>query len=87
MRPLRKWRRERLFSLADLATAAEMTEKAIGDIERGRTVPRLGTIRKITDALKVEPREVAEFAAVLDRDDTAGDLATGGPKSAPIPDD
>ena len=71
MRTLRDWRRERLLSLAELATAAGMTEKAIGDIERGRTVPRLGTIRKLTGALNVEPRDVTEFAAVLGDDGMA----------------
>jgi len=70
MRTLREWRRERLLSLADLATAAGMTEKAIGDIERGNTVPRLGTIRKITGVLNVSPRDVAEFAAALGADET-----------------
>ena len=70
MRTLRDWRRERLLSLAELATAAGMTEKAIGDIERGNAVPRLGTIRKLTGALNVEPRDVAEFAAVLGADET-----------------
>ena len=48
MRTLREWRRERLMSLAELATAAE---KTLGNIERGDTIPRLGTIRKITGAL------------------------------------
>ena len=85
MRPLRDWRRERLLSLAELATAVGMTEKAVGSIERGRAVPRLGSIRKITDVLNVEPREVTEFAAVLGHDDTAGDLATGGGEDGPDP--
>jgi len=70
-------RRERLLSLAGLATAAGVTEKTIGEIERGNTVPRLGTMRRITDALQVTPRDVAEFAAALG-DDGAGDLAIGG---------
>ena len=73
MRPLRQWRRERLLSLAALATAAGVTEKTIGEIERGNAVPRLGTMRKLTDTLGVAPRQVTEFAAVLGHDDTAGD--------------
>ena len=59
------------MSLADLATAAGVTEKTVGAIERGNTVPRLGTMRKLTDTLNVAPRDVTEFAAVLGADESA----------------
>ncbi len=65
MRTLREWRRERLLSMAELATEAKVSEKALGDIERGRARPQLRTIRKITEVLGVEPRDVTEFAAAL----------------------
>ncbi len=70
MRTLREWRRERLLSLADLATAAGVTEKTIGEIERGRARPQLRTMRKVTEALSVDPKEVTEFAAVIAPPDT-----------------
>ena len=72
MRTLREWRRERLLSLADLATAAGVTEKTIGQIERGRAQPQLRTMRKLTEALNVAPGEVEEFAAVM-RGERGGD--------------
>ncbi len=65
MRTLREWRRERLLSMADLATAAKVTEKTVGEIERGRARPQLRTMRKITEVLGVEPKDVAEFAAAI----------------------
>ncbi|MDP9358169.1 MAG: helix-turn-helix domain-containing protein [Chloroflexota bacterium] len=65
MRTLREWRRERLLSLADLADKAGITEKTIGEIERGRARPQLRTMRKITEVLGVEPKDVAEFAAAI----------------------
>ncbi len=74
MRTLREWRRERLLSLADLADKAGITEKTVGEIERGRARPQLRTMRKITEVLGVEPKDVAEFAAAIaatDADSTA----------------
>ncbi len=42
-----------------------MTEKTIGAIERGQARPQLRTMRKITAALGVKPKDVAEFVAAL----------------------
>ena len=72
MKSLREWRRERLLNLAELAQQAGVTEKTVGDIERGHSRPQLGTIRKLSEALKVEPRDVAEFDAVI-RGEPAGE--------------
>ncbi len=69
MRTLREWRRERLLTMADLATAAKVTEKTIGEIERGRARPQLRTMRKITEVLGVDPKDVTEFAAALAPED------------------
>ena len=77
MKSLRAWRRERLLSLAELARRAGVTEKTVGDIERGRARPQLGTVRKLSEALKVEPREVAEFDAAIRGDGPGGDPAGG----------
>lgn len=77
LKSLREWRRERLFSLAELAERAGVTEKTVGDIERGHARPRLGTVRKLSDVLGVEPREVAEFGAAIRGAD--GGLAASRP--------
>ncbi len=68
MKTLREWRRERLMSLDDLAAAAGVSNKTLVQIEHGRQVPRFRTIRRLCETLKVEPRDVAEFAAALDAD-------------------
>ncbi len=81
MQPLRDCRRRQLLSRADLSAAAGVSEKALGDIERGRATPRLSTIRKITDALNVAPGDVTEFAAVL------GDDGPNGADDATVPAD
>jgi len=65
VKTLREWRRERLLSLAELAAKAGVTEKTVGEIERGRVQPHLRTIRRLAEALSVEPVEVEEFVAVI----------------------
>lgn len=62
---LRAWRLGRVQSIEDLATAAGVSNKTITDIEHGRVRPKLRTIRRLSEALAVEPAAVAEFAAVM----------------------
>ena len=65
MKGLRAWRLERVRSIEDLAAAAGVSNKTITDIEHGRVRPKLRTIRRLSEALGVEPGEVTEFAAVI----------------------
>jgi len=85
VQPLRDCRRRQLYSLAGLAEASGVSVKAIGSIERGQSVPRLQTIRRIVAVLDVAPWTITEFAAALppapdgtdatngDRDDSGSD--------------
>ncbi len=65
MPTLRELRYQRLLSLDDLAEKAGVSNKTIVQIEHGRQAPKLRTIRRISDALGVDPNEIEEFAAVI----------------------
>jgi transcriptional regulator with XRE-family HTH domain len=54
-------RRSRLLSLRELGVKAGVTTKTINDIELGRTTPALSTIRKLAEALNIDPMDVDEF--------------------------
>ncbi len=64
--PLRMIRRRRLHTQKTLAAAAGVTIRTITEIEAGRSRPRIETIRKLCDVLKVDPLEVAEFATAIE---------------------
>lgn len=64
--PLREARRRRLFTIQALADQAEISTKTVVDIEHGRQIPRLGTIRKISTVLQVEPFEIVEFEEAIE---------------------
>jgi transcriptional regulator with XRE-family HTH domain len=66
VKTLRQWRLEKLMGTKALATAAGVSNKTIVQIEHGRQVPLLRTIRLISEALEVPPREITEFAEALD---------------------
>ena len=64
-KPLRLWRSEQLLSTRRLASEAGTSNKTIVQIENGRQTPTFATIEKITRVLRVDPREVTEFALAL----------------------
>lgn len=66
VKTLRQWRLEKLMGTKALATAAGVSNKTIVQIEHGRQVPLLRTIRRISEALDVPPRQVQEFAEALE---------------------
>lgn len=66
MKTLREWRDEKVFGQTDLARTAGVRQATIAEIESGKRVPRRETIRKVSAALGVDPREIAEFAAALE---------------------
>ena len=55
----------RLWSQRELASRAGVSENTIINIETGRRLPRLLTMRRIADALGVDWDEVAEFRAAV----------------------
>jgi ribosome-binding protein aMBF1 (putative translation factor) len=64
MKTLREHRHAQFISIEDLAAKAKVSTKTIVDTELGRTQPKFRTIRKISEALGIDPSEVEEFAAV-----------------------
>jgi transcriptional regulator with XRE-family HTH domain len=66
MKTLREWRLDRLLGVRDLARQADVSTKTIVQVEHGRQLPRLRTIRRLCEALNVQPAEVEEFKAALD---------------------
>ena len=68
---LREWRERRLLTQRELAERIEVTVGTINRIERGVHRPRLGTIRKLAEALGVDPDELV----VWDDDGAEGETA------------
>ncbi len=65
-RPFRDVRRQALYSIKDLADEAGTSTRTIVDLEHGRRMPRLATIRKLCRVLAVDPMTVEEFAATIE---------------------
>lgn len=68
MKTLRQHRRERAWSLRELEKRAGVAHQTMVSAESGKPL-RLATIRKIADALDIEPMEIAEFAAIICEED------------------
>ena len=66
MKSLREWRSEKLESSKTLSAKAGVSNKTILEIENGRNVPTFKTMRKLSEALGVQPGEVEEFAAAIE---------------------
>jgi len=64
---LREARRRRFYSAADLAEKAGVSAATIYAIEAGRELPVLRTARLLAAALEVDPLQVDEFRAALER--------------------
>ena len=75
MATLRECRRRKLMSIMDLAQAADVSTRTIVDLEHGRTVPRLLTMRKLSEQLGVSPEEIDEFRIAIEGDSLEGKLA------------
>lgn len=57
------------LSIAQLAERAAVAQRTILLLEHGGTdTPRPNTVRKLAEALEVDPREVDEFRAALGLD-------------------
>jgi transcriptional regulator with XRE-family HTH domain len=55
---LRRLRREAALSQQELANRAGTTQETISRLERGHNAARGSTLRKLADALGVQPREL-----------------------------
>ena len=75
MQSLRDLRIRKLMSQQALALAAGVAPATIGQAELGRQTPRLLSMRRICNALEVEPEDVTEFAGALE-DRTRGGVMT-----------
>jgi transcriptional regulator with XRE-family HTH domain len=57
---VRKLRIERFMSQADLSRVAGVSPAHLGRLERNEHKPHLSTIRKIAEALGVDPNELVD---------------------------
>ena len=64
---LRDARRRRFYSAHDLGERADINPGTIYAIEAGRELPTLRTARLLAAALEIDPLEVDEFRASLER--------------------
>jgi transcriptional regulator with XRE-family HTH domain len=68
VQPLRAWRTQQMMSMKDLADTADVSPQTLLAIEHGRRLrPNYAVMRRISQALGVEPSEIAEFAAAVER--------------------
>ncbi len=75
MMTLRETRRRSLLSIIQLAEKAGVSTRTIVDLEHGRTVPRLQTMRKVSEALGVGPESIEEFRNAIEGESVTGKLA------------
>jgi len=66
MAALRELRIRRLWSQGELARRAGVAVRTIINIETGKRVPRLLTMRRIAEALEVDWNEVDEFRVAVE---------------------
>jgi transcriptional regulator with XRE-family HTH domain len=66
MPTLREIRLSQALSQRDLAQKAGVAPKTIVDLELGRQEPQLRTIRRVAEALGVEPRHIDEFRRAIE---------------------
>ncbi len=71
MQKLRDARRGKLISIEGLADSSKVSTKTIVEIELGRQVPRLRTIKKLSDALEIDPATIEEFSEAMFSPDVA----------------
>lgn len=57
-RGLRRARRGRALSQQDLSAATGVAQATLSDLERGKRGARASTLRKLAEALGVEPKEL-----------------------------
>ena len=66
---LREFRERRFLTQQDLADKIGTTKANISLLESGSQQPRPSTIKRLAEALGVEPDELVDWAAVTERDE------------------
>ena len=66
MPTLREVRIRSLLSIRELARRAGVAQRTIVEAEAGRQVPRPATMRKLAEALRIDPMEVDEFRTAIE---------------------
>jgi len=64
---LKEARKRKLLTVEELASQSGVSVSAINKIEQGAWLPSLKTIRKIAPILGIEPVEVEEFKATIEK--------------------
>ena len=64
---LREARAKKLLTAGQLGSEAGVSESNVYKIERGEWLPSLATVRKLAGVLGVNPEEVEEFKAAIDK--------------------
>jgi len=77
MPTLREARAARVLTVRGLAERAGVAFSTIHLIETGKSVPRFENVRKLSDALGVDPHEIAEFAAAIEGASLGKGIAAG----------
>jgi transcriptional regulator with XRE-family HTH domain len=62
---LEEARKRHLWTLRDLAEVANVGLATIHGVERGVRLPSLKTIRRVSQALEIDPLEIDEFRAAI----------------------
>ena len=62
---LRQARAARMLTVRSLAEAAGCSPHTVHEVETGKRVPHLAMVRRLSQALGVEPAVVAEFRRAL----------------------
>ncbi len=66
MRTLKEFRHARMLTLTELAVRADVAYATVQAVEGHKREPSIRTIRKISEALGVEPNGIVEFAKALE---------------------
>jgi transcriptional regulator with XRE-family HTH domain len=70
---LREARARKLFSAKELASLSGVSESNIYSIEHGGWLPSLGTVKKLSSVLGVDPMEISEFKASIEKSSGKGE--------------
>jgi DNA-binding XRE family transcriptional regulator len=66
VKTLRQVRAERMLTTRELAARAGVSHATVHLAETGKSIPRLTVVRKLAQALEVDPLEVAELRHAIE---------------------
>src|SRR6266571_2247879 len=78
---LRQHRRARGLTQVELAERAQLSERAISDLERGLKTPQRATLRLLTKALELSPDEAEHFERTARSRVSSKDRAATAPRN------